>query len=140
MDITSLKQRAESGNVVAQSVMGICRLEGLFGVPVDYSEALRFLSGPAENGAPRALACLARMYAEGLGVDQNIDQAISLYKRAAINNDFLAQIELGRIYAHGKGVPVDPVQALTWYSAAVAQSHLVGDCDELAEGKAYLAG
>ena len=72
MDISKLRQKAESGSVVAQTVLGTCYLEGI-DVPMDYSEAFRLLSGAAEQGAPRASCNLARMYKDGLGVSQNMN-------------------------------------------------------------------
>jgi len=60
MNISELRKEAESGSVVAQSVLGICYLHGTE-VQVDYQEAFRLLGSAAERGAPRAVASLARM-------------------------------------------------------------------------------
>jgi len=38
MNIRELRQKAESGSVVAQSMLGICYLDGIE-VPIDYREA-----------------------------------------------------------------------------------------------------
>ena len=65
MNISDLKQKAESGSLAAQSILGSCYLEGIE-VEVDYSEAFRLLSAAAGRGVPRALANLARMYAGGI--------------------------------------------------------------------------
>jgi TPR repeat protein len=67
MDISKLRQEADAGSVVAQSVLGICYLDG-YDVEVNYKKALRLLTAAATRGAPRAKANLARMYVEGLGV------------------------------------------------------------------------
>ena len=56
MNIAGLRQKAESGSVVAQAALGICYLYGR-GVDVDYEEAFRLLSAATEKGAsPRLLA------------------------------------------------------------------------------------
>ena len=94
---------------------------------------------PLVEGVPRALANLARMYAGGLGVPENVSEAIRLYESAAKAGEFLAQIELGRIYSRGIGVVADATTALRWYSAAAAQEKEVADCEELREAKAYVA-
>jgi TPR repeat protein len=137
MNIAELRQRAESGSIVAQSTLGICYLNGI-DVEVDYQEALQFLSAAVERRAPRAAANLARMYAEGLGVPTSMDEAIRLYELAANKGEFLAQVALGRIYSRSVDVPSDPDAALRWYSAAVGQENQVGDCEELNESKLYL--
>jgi len=107
---------------------------------VDYAEALRFLSAAAEKGAPRAMAGLGRMYAEGLGVPRNPAEAVRLYEASANRGEFLAQIELARIFSRGLGVAVDSQLALKWYSAAAAQEDRVGDGKDIQEATAYVAG
>jgi len=84
------------------------------------------------------MASLARMYADGLGTPQGLQEAVRLYEKAARTGEFFAQIELARIYARGLGVPVDGAVALRWYSAACQEAN-VADCEELREARAYLA-
>src|SRR5689334_18825208 len=100
MNISDLRKKAAAGNVVAESMLGICYLDGI-DVGVDYQEALRFLSSAAEKGAARAIVHLARMHAEGLGIPKNMPEAIRLYEKSAVAGEFLAQIQLARIYVRG---------------------------------------
>ena len=79
------------------------------------------------------------MYAEGLGIPQNVPEAIRLYKTAATAGEFLAQIQLGRMYSRGLGVKANLATARRWYATAVAQENTVADGEELREAKAYLA-
>ena len=147
MNIHELRRRADSGSPVNQSVLGICYLYGV-DVQVDYKEAFRLLS---LAGTSRAVANLARMYAEGLGIAKDTAEAIRLYK-AVGRSEFRAQLELGRIYSRGLSVPIDRVEAFRWYSAAAA--HEERDCvddpinaafvgsgtfEEVQEAKAYVA-
>ena len=147
MNIHELRRRADSGSPVNQSVLGLCYLYGV-DVQVDYKEAFRLLS---LAGTSRAVANLARMYAEGLGIPKDLAEAIRLYKAVA-KFEFRAQLELGRIYSRGMGVPTDHDEALRWYSAAAARD--VDDCvedpinaafvgsgtfEEVQEAKAYVA-
>ena len=147
MNIHELRRRADSGSPVNQSVLGLCYLYGV-DVQVDYKEAFRLLS---LAGTSRAVANLARMYAEGLGISKDMAEAIRLYK-AVGRSEFRAQLELGRIYSRGLGVPIDPVEALKWYSAAAARDDgdyvddpinaaFVGSgtFEEVQEAKAYVA-
>jgi uncharacterized protein len=131
MNIPNLREQADSGNVVAQSLLGTCYLDGI-DVEIDYMEALRYLTAAANQGAARARFNLARMYEQGLG------KAIGLYELAAEAEEFLARVELGRIYSSGKEIAASPEKALRWYSAAVALQDRMEDCEELKEAKAYL--
>ena len=147
MNIHELRRRADSGSPVNQSVLGLCYLYGV-DVQVDYKEAFRLLS---LAGTSRAVANLARMYAQGLGIAKDMAEAIRLYK-AVGRSEFRAQLELGRIYSRGLSVPIDRVEAFRWYSAAAA--HEERDCvddpinaafvgsgtfEEVQEAKAYVA-
>ena len=137
MDIRDLRQKAESGSCVAQSILGACYLDGI-DVEADYQEAFRLLSMAAGQGASRAVVNLARMHAEGLGTRRNVHETIRLYKSVA-NVEFLASAEPGRIYSRGLGVPTDPDEALKWYTAA-AEWKGIDDCEELREAKAFVEG
>jgi TPR repeat protein len=148
MNIPELQRAAESGSVVAQSMLGLCYLYG-HGVEVDYKEALRLLSIAMDKGASRAIVNLAHMYAEGLGVPKDLPKAIRFYEAVA-KAEVRAQLELGRMYSRGVGVPANPEVALRWYSAAAARDDGVDDSataafvgaltfDEIKEAKAYVA-
>jgi len=137
MNIADLRTEVESGNVVAQSILGICYLEGI-DVGIDYEKAFRLLSAAALQGAPRAIANLARMYAEGLGVAPDLPEAARLYEKAAQAGEFFAQIGIARACLRGSGVAVDQKAALKWYSVAAGQDGSVIDCPELQEAKEYV--
>jgi TPR repeat protein len=77
MDFADLRKRAESSNRVAQTIMGTCYLDAI-DVEVDLTEAFRLLSAAAKQGATRAMANLAYMYAEGFGTQKNIFEALQL--------------------------------------------------------------
>lgn len=102
MDIGALRQKAESGSVAAQCLLGICYLDGV-DVDVDYDAASRLLSAATAKGSPQAMAALARMYAGGLGVTKNLPKAVRLYEVAAGAGESDAQIELARLQATTEG-------------------------------------
>jgi uncharacterized protein len=140
MDIEGLRARAAAGSCVAQTVLGICYLDGIE-VGVDYAEAFRLLTSASEMGAPRAVLNLARMYAQGLGVSRDTRRAIQLYEFAAERGEFCAQTALGRIYATDEGVGIDEGAARRWYEAAVAQADTRSvrfDDPELEEARLFL--
>ncbi|MGC2210979.1 MAG: tetratricopeptide repeat protein [Candidatus Korobacteraceae bacterium] len=137
MDIAVLRNKAKDGNVAAQTILGICYLDGI-DVEADYHEALRLLSAAAGSGASRAMLNLARIHSEGLGTAKNLPEAMRLYEAAAKAGEFLAQITLGRIYASGTDIPANPDQARVWYSLALAQEGQMADCQEIQEAKNYV--
>jgi uncharacterized protein len=135
MNADTLRQRAATGSVPAQAVLGIALLLGE-GVPQDYAEAYRWLSAAAEHGAPRAVLYLGLMYERGNHVPASTSLARALYEQAARGGEFLACVFLGRLLAaEGNSA----TEALRWYKAAVAQAGSVSDCPELAEARAYVA-
>jgi TPR repeat protein len=142
MDLEEKRRKAEAGSCAAQSLLGISYLYG-YDVAVDYKEAFRFLSAAASQGASRAVLNLGLMHAKGLGIPQNVPEAIRLFESVAKPSDssdaFAARIELGRLYSSGLGTPVDDEQALSWYQAAVALANDGEDSEELREARDYVA-
>ncbi|MBZ1893395.1 sel1 repeat family protein, partial [Klebsiella pneumoniae] len=69
---------------------------------------------------PRAQVKLGLMYANGLGVNQDYQQAKSWYEKASVQNDVDAQFLLGEMYNDGLGVGQDYQQAKMWYEKAAA--------------------
>jgi TPR repeat protein len=109
---------------------------------VDYQEAFKFLSAAASQGTSRAVLNLGIMYAKGLGVHQNILEAIRLFEAVAKPSDssdaFAARIELGRLYSSGSGIPANICKALQWYEAAIAVATENEESDDLREARAYV--
>ena len=77
--IEDLRKSAEAGSNVAQTILGVCYLDGI-DTDVNYPEAFRLLS---MAGTSRAVVNLARMYAEGRGIPQDGATAARLYESAA---------------------------------------------------------
>jgi len=94
----------------------------------------------AETGSATAQTGLGYMYANGLGVGENLAEAIKWYRRAAEQNDPEAQVFLGVMYATGDGVRQDLVESHVWLS--LAARHLrPGDTRDLARrGRAVIEG
>jgi TPR repeat protein len=136
MNVTDLRVQAESGSLPAQTVLGICLLEGTAGA-ADHAEAFRWLSAAAERGAARAMAHLGTMYEHGLSVVADGRRARELYEGAARQGEFLACVWLARLLS-GDEVP-DRDGALRWYRAGLSQATAVGECTELEEARAYVA-
>ncbi len=142
VNVTEMRQKAEAGSCVNQCVLGICYLHGN-DVERDYKEAFCWLSAAAAQGASRAVLNLGHMYAQGLGIAQNLPEAVRLFTAVAKPSDssdaFAARIELGRIFSKGLGIPADADEALKWYSGAIALATKDEDSEELREARAYVA-
>ena len=57
---------------------------------------------------------LAKLYAEGEGVEQNWVEAVKWYRKAAEQGHDGAQFKVGLSYQNGKGVPQSDTEAYVW--------------------------
>ena len=62
---------------------------------------------------------LGKLYKEGLGVPQNVAEAVRLWKLASAQGNENAQINLAFMYANGSGVKQNFVLAYMWNELAV---------------------
>ena len=92
-----------------------------WGVPQDYTEALRWFRKAAAQGHAGAQAKLGLMYSRGRGVTQDYDAAVRWYRKAAAQGHAGAQYNLGQMYRRGQGVKQDYVRAYVWWELAVAK-------------------
>ena len=74
----------------------------------------------AQKGVVIAQNALAYMYANGIGVAKDNDQALVWYRKAAEQGAPNAQLSLGIAYEEGAGVKQDLEQAAMWYRKAAA--------------------
>src|SRR5690242_4574215 len=77
----------------------------------------------AERGDAAAQFNLGVMYAQGLGMPQDVAQAALWFRRAADQGHAAAQSNLGVLYALGRGVPQDDAEAAKWYRKAADQGY-----------------
>eukprot|EP00826_Nyctotherus_ovalis_P058214 TRINITY_DN7988_c0_g2_i11.p1 TRINITY_DN7988_c0_g2~~TRINITY_DN7988_c0_g2_i11.p1 ORF type:complete len:275 (-),score=39.06 TRINITY_DN7988_c0_g2_i11:42-866(-) len=86
----------------------------------EYVRAIRLFKEAKELGCIRAFNNLGLCYEQGLGVEQNIDTSISLYKEAADNNYFPAVYNLGFAYLKRARI----TSQYEDYAKAVSYTHL----------------
>ncbi|MGH7180653.1 MAG: tetratricopeptide repeat protein [Nitrospiraceae bacterium] len=87
----------------------------------DYTLAAQLSRPLAEQGQAEAQFILGGLYANGLGVLQNDQEAVKWYHKAAGQGHALAQVLIGTFYANGEGgVPQDLVRAHMWLNVAAA--------------------
>ena len=123
-DLQWLRERAESGDPVAQYNLGQRYRRGR-GVPQDDAQAAVWYRKAADQGDARAQYNFGAAYADGRGVPQDDAQAAVWFRNAANQGHARAQYHLGVSYAEGDGVPQDDAQAVVWYRKAADQGHAI---------------
>lgn len=83
-----------------------------------FDEATRIWSPLADQGQPRAQALMGWSHEVGQGSEQDIHQAISLYRQSAQAGDPFGQYRLAELYLRGVGVKRDLRQAFHWMEQA----------------------
>ena len=66
---------------------------------------------------------LGAMYATGEGVNQDYNEAVEWFRKAAAHGHAAAQYNLGVMYDDGTGVVQDRKEAAQWYQLAAVQDH-----------------
>ncbi len=107
-------ESAKAGDAHAQHGMGMLYEMGQ-GVPRADPKAAAdwYQKAAAQNHAP-ALNNLARLHADGRGVQQDVPKAIELWSKAAEAGNVTARFNLGLQYASGSGVPQDMKKAAAY--------------------------
>lgn len=95
---------------------------------------LRQLMQAAMCGDVEAQTYLGYLYYEGEGVEQNYNEAVKWYKKAAKQDYAPAQLALGECYYFGECVEQDYKKAVYWYEKGLKQEkHLVAEYGEETE-------
>ncbi len=85
----------------------------------DFDKAMQtFLPLAETSDHAYAQYFVARMYADGRGVDKNPEEAAKWFKKAAEKGVQDAQFRLGGLYERGEGVPQDLEYAYSWYAVS----------------------
>ncbi|MGZ5800967.1 MAG: tetratricopeptide repeat protein [Burkholderiaceae bacterium] len=84
----------------------------------DYATAFDRFKKLAEKEYSPAESNLAAMYAEGIGVEKDAQQAAFWWRKAAKENDPKAAYNLAMAYSDGNGVNKDDKEAVYWFRKA----------------------
>ena len=87
----------------------------------DFVTARQLMTPLAERGAAWAQVNLGLIYAQGQGVEKNIDEAMKWFRMAAEQGEPTAQHCLGMIFEEGRDVAPDYAKAAKWYFRAADQ-------------------
>ena len=103
----------------------------------NYATALEEFRPSAAEGNAGAQFLLGYMYDRGLGVTQDIGEAVKWFRKAAEQGEPHAQNELGTMYSAGRGVTQDDKEAVKWFRKAAEQGNAIAQFNL---GLRYLEG
>ena len=89
----------------------------------DYEGAFLEWRVLARQGDVRAQYRLAQMYADGIGVAEDDEEALHWFRQAADQGSLEAQSELALMYSLGRGVRRDHTRAAYWYARLADAGH-----------------
>ncbi|GMF13766.1 unnamed protein product [Phytophthora lilii] len=89
-------------------------------VAADHGLAARYFRQAADAGDPLAQANYGMLLANGMGVNQDVPQALVYFNRAARQNEAFAFHGLGVLYFTGNGVRRNVTLALGYFEKAIA--------------------
>ena len=123
-----LFERANAGDAKSQTELGVMYYTGeavsktLSGQVRDNDPGLAagWFYRAAEQGYADAQFNLGLMYANGEGIEQDIVQAVELFKKAAEQGNIDAQNNLGALYYTGEGMERNVDIAIEWFEKAAA--------------------
>ena len=84
----------------------------------DYQTAYREWKAAADAGQAEAEFDLGVLYAQGLGVGRDLNEAANWYRKAAEQGNAAAEFALGQMYSRGWGAPRDAADAMRWMQMA----------------------
>ena len=141
--ISRWRSGAVSGDAAAQVMLGAAYSAG-FGVPMDPTEALKWIRAAAEQGHARGQYALGALYLAGDGVSKDVPEAIKWLSLAAQQGDASAQLKLavlagqGFVAGHdGAHAPIDDSRDLERYRRAAAGGNPLA---QMRLGEIYLRG
>lgn len=122
-----LQAEADAGNVLALHDLGMLYGSAFFGKPdaelsqTYYQQALAGfleLEELAARKKPYLQYRIGKMFAYGLGTEQDDAAAFAWFQKAALAGNKYAQHSLANCYRFGKGTEPDLSEAFRWYNAA----------------------
>lgn len=89
----------------------------------DFKTAFKHWKALEEYDYNAAYLGLGKLYARGLGIDQNHKKALLYFMKAAEQNNEKAQYEIGYAYEKGRGIEKNEDKAQQWYAISAAQGY-----------------
>jgi TPR repeat protein len=95
------------------------RLAGIYRAENKYGDALHLYGKAVRSGSVDARVDAAGMFAEGQGIDRDLDEARCLSRTAAKRGSHRGMLVMGLLYESGIGGRADYERARKWYLKAV---------------------
>ena len=135
-----LKRAADAGFFMAMDDLGVLYKERALGKGKE-KDAWSYFLRAAGLGYRGGEFHLGECYYEGIGVEPDLEKAVTCYKRALAHGSMEAADALGTMAVLGEGIPVDEKAALTYFRTAVkggyiASLYKLGDCYYYGRGTA----
>lgn len=89
----------------------------------EYRAAMEHWRPVAESGDAVAAFNIGVLYAQGLGLEADPEEAVRWYRQSAHAGYANAQFNLGAAYYSGDGIEKNIPQAVSWWEKAAAQDH-----------------
>lgn len=86
-------------------------------------ESVNWFKKAAENGNSSGEFFLAEAYRDGVGVSQDYQKALQLFRKLVDNDDWEAAQAISHMYASGQGVPQSREESERWYRRALELKH-----------------
>ncbi len=118
--VKDIETRAFEGVAEAQHDLAAIYTAGHGDVARNYERAAFWFRQAAVNGIANAQYNLGVLYHQGLGVDQDLKEAIKWYRAAAERGHPEAHYNLGIAHIEGIGVTYDPKRAAAYFETAAA--------------------
>ncbi|KAG0049669.1 hypothetical protein BGZ83_005503 [Gryganskiella cystojenkinii] len=119
-----LQMAADKDFAPAQAMLGEIFLVGEMGVSQDCSRALDLLQAAANQGYVGACIKLGAMNATGEHVEQNDEEAVRWFRKAADGGSTLAQAFVGHMYYEGYCVEKDYAESMKFVLKAASQGQV----------------
>ena len=101
------EKSANKGYIKAFQNMGIIYQNGLGGIPINHVKAFDCFMKASEEDSPDAFFCVGNCYLNGLGVEENDEEAANWFKKAAELGEPDSMFHLAWMYQEGIGVEKD---------------------------------
>ena len=87
----------------------------------EYNAAVQFHYVAAKKGSANSQCCLGYYFSQGLGIEQNNEESVKWYHKAAEQGDATAQYNLGLCYESNR--LKDKTEAIKWYRKSAEQGY-----------------
>ncbi|MCQ2914952.1 MAG: sel1 repeat family protein [Alphaproteobacteria bacterium] len=117
LSMCALSSMPKSANATLQEALDALKEE-------DYTFAIKEFNRliSTENNE-EARYQLALLYEQGIGLEENKDKALNMFKQAAQNGNEKAALKLGNAYYTGKGLEKNYADAINWYMKAAQKGN-----------------